>query len=173
MKNCLYFAILAGLLLAAGCDGQPEQSPPGEGGALSNAESGGITPTISFSAPAVDTVFWETVFDAQRRVMQSPQDIEPRKALCRQIYFPNSRAIVTVGVGRLRHPETGQPLPFPLVRQAALADAARWASYVSTWLAQDYQPDFGQISNVFQANSRLMGESTRGDSLYVMMAYEY
>lgn len=170
----MYFLVLlAGLLLAAGCDNQPEPRHPDDGGALSNAESGGIKPTISFSVPAVDTVFWRTVFDAQQRVMQSPQDVDLRKSLCQQAYFPNSRAIVTVGVGRLRHPETGQPLSFPLVRQAALADAARWASYVSTWLAQDYQPEFGQISKVFQANSRLMGESTRGDSLYVMMAYEY
>lgn len=164
--------IVSLLLLLPGCSKkeEPETAPQGS---ISTLESGGNRVEATFSVPELAAEYWKTIFETQQAIMASPEDAALRKQLCDRAYFPQNRAIVTVGVGRRSHPETGQPISSQFVRQAAFADAARWAGYISTWLEQNYQPDFGELSKALDASSQVISETALGDSLYVEVAYQY
>lgn len=155
-----------------GCAKEKSAGEP-PAGSISTNESGGNATTATFSAPDIDPEYWKGIFHLQQQVMISPDSIALRKALCERAYFENNRAIVVVGVGRRVNPNTGQQIPPGLVKQAAYSDAARWAAYISAWLEQDYQPDFGEISAALNSSSEVMGEMALGDSLFVEVAYQY
>lgn len=160
------------LLLLPGCS-KKEEVEVTPGGSVSTPESGGNQVQAAFSVPNLGAEYWKTIFETQQAIMAAPTNTLLRTQLCDIAYFSQNRAIVTVGVGRRTHPDTGQLLAPQFVRQAALADAARWAGYISTWLEQNFQPNFGELSTALNASSRVIGETVLGDSLYVQVAYQY
>ena len=143
------------------------------GGTVSTNESGAGEATAVFSLPQLEPDYWKEIYDLQQQVMSAPENIEVRKSLCERSYFEPNRAIVVVGVGRRTNPNSGEQISLGLVRQAAYSDAARWASYISTWLDHDYQPNFGEISADLNSSSEVIKEMLVGDSLYVELAYNY
>lgn len=174
MKQMMMGMVLAAvmLLLLPGC-GSKEETEPAHGGSISTPEAGGKQMEAAFSVPNIAADYWKTIFETQQEIMASPKDPNLRVKLCDLTYFPQNRAIVTVGVGRRTHPQTGEPIATQFVRQAAYADAARWAGYVSAWLKQISRPNFGELSTALEGSSRVIGETVLGDSLYVQVAYQY
>lgn len=164
--------IVSLLLLLPGCSKKEEVETAPEG-SVSTPESGGNQVQAAFSVPELAAEYWKTLFETQQAIMASPEDAALRKQLCDKAYFPQNRAIVAVGVGRRSHPETGQPISPQFVRQAAYTDAARWAGYISAWLEQNYQPNFGELSKALDGSSQVISETVLGDSLYVEVAYQY
>lgn len=160
--------LLTGVFSGCGTKERPEESP---GGKLSGEESGPAI--IRFSAPQLDPNYWQTLLQLQDSITRSPSDSLLRKTLCERSYFPQNRALVVVGIGRLHNPETGQSIPAGFARQAAFSSAARWAAYVHTWLEQNYQPEFGAISTALNLPSQVIREQVIGDSLLLEVAFEY
>ncbi|NIS37978.1 hypothetical protein GWN26_11100 [Candidatus Saccharibacteria bacterium] len=58
-------------------------------------------------------------------------------------------------------------------KQAAFTDAGRWAAYLQRWLENDFQPDFGNISEAVDAHSEVVREEVIGDSLYMEVVFQY
>ena len=164
-----YFLVM---IIIIGCNKEKSSGDSTEGN-ISGKEAGGSEIVTTFSIPQVESDYWMQLFDLQQQIMKTPDSIELRKKLCDQAYFKNNLAIITVGVGRKTNPVTGQMIPAGLVRQAAVSDAARWASYISAWLEQDYQPAFGEISRALNTTSEIITETEIGDSLFVEIAFRY
>lgn len=167
--HLLFFFFLITFL---SCSKEKSAGEPAEG-TVSTNESGAGKATAVFSIPQLDPDYWKDIYELQQQVMQAPDNIAIRKSLCERSYFEPNRAIVVVGVGRRTNPNTGEQISLGLVRQAAYSDAARWASYISTWLEHDYQPNFGEISTALNSSSEVIKEMLVGDSLYVELAYNY
>jgi hypothetical protein len=170
MLSLLFYLLLT--VFFVGC-AKEESADGSTGGSISGKEAGGTVIVPTFSIPPVESNYWIQLFDLQQQIKQTPDSAELRKNLCSLAYFKNNLAIITVGVGRRTNPSTGQRIPAGLIKQAAVSDAARWASYISTWLEQDYQPAFGEISRALNTTSEIVNETVTGDSLVVVMAFRY
>ena len=166
----LFYLLLT--IFFVGC-GKEKSADGSTEGSISGKEAGGTVIVPTFSIPAVESNYWMQLFELQQRIKQTPDSAELRKSLCNLAYFKNNLAIITVGAGRKTNPSTGQKIPAGLIKQAAVGDAARWASYISTWLEQDYQPAFGEISRALNTTSEIINETVIGDSLVVIMAFRY
>ncbi len=151
-----------------GTKDHPEESAVSK---LSVEESG--PSIVKFSTPELEPNYWQTLLQLQDSIALSPSDSLLRKLLCDRSYFPQNRAIVVVGIGRLRNPKTDKPIPTGFARQAAFSSAARWAAYVKTWLERNYQPEFGAISTALNLPSQVVKEHVKGDSLLLEVAFEY
>ncbi|GEM_PF-2972694 len=154
----------------SGC-GSKDRSEEGQGGKLSWEES--KPAIVHFSIPPIEPNYWQRLLQLQDSIAHSPTDSLLRKVFCERSYFPQNRAIVVVGIGRLRNPKTGTPIPTGYARQAAFSSAARWAAYTQTWLEQNYQPEFGAISTALNLPSKVVREQVIGDSLLLEVAFEY
>jgi hypothetical protein len=168
----LPFFYLLLLVTVTGCD-KDKSSEGSTKGSISGKETGGSEIVPTFSIPQVESNYGMQLFDLQQQIKQAPDSTGLRKKLCDLAYFKNNLAIITVGVGRRTNSATGQMIPAGLVKQAAVSDAARWASYISTWLEQDCQPAFGEISRALNTTSEIITETVIGDSLFVEMAFQY
>lgn len=168
----LHFLFFFFLIIFLSCS-KEKSADESAGGTVSTNESGAGETKAVFSIPQLDPDYWKEIYGLQQQVMHAPENIDVRKSLCERSYFEMNRAIVVVGVGRRTNPNSGEQISLGLVRQAAYSDAARWASYISTWLEHNYQPNFGEISTALNSSSEVIKEMLLGDSLYVELAYHY
>jgi hypothetical protein len=93
-----------------------------------------------------------------------------REDYCKRAYLEKHDLFISMGIGRLTNPETGQPIPLHLVRRAADLDARRWASYGEQWLSADYEPPFGELKSGFNKPVTPLKENIVGDSLFIFIA---
>jgi hypothetical protein len=132
------------------------------------SEAAALTATAGI--PTVSDDHLAEIFNLQERIKLDHQDIELRRSYCQKAYFPESNYIISMGVARLRNPNTGQPIPQALAERAAMIEAARWVGYVETWIDQQYQPDFGQLDIQVNRPLQVLNRLTIGDSLFVFYA---
>ena len=157
------------VLIMLGCKAKEESEGAPEGSLTGKETTPGA---YTFSIPDVEETYWQVLAQLQDSIVFSPQDSLLRKKLCEQAYFEKNRAIVVVGIGRLRNPQTGQVIPRGYAQQAAFSSAARWAAYVQTWLENQYHPEFGSISTALTSPSQVVKEIVQGDSLILEVAFQ-
>jgi hypothetical protein len=167
-----YFMILAiFFLICLGCKKTAEKEPGID--EKHELTSDDATQSISqFSPPQMSEVNFDEVLELQFQIIAQPQDRSIRSKYLSKTYFKKNKALVSIGVARLRHPESGSPISRALVRRAARVDANRWASYGSSWIANGLAPDYGQLDTLFQSFQTEILSFNRGDSLYLAIASE-
>jgi hypothetical protein len=165
MKSFISILILLFVVLITSCDKKQEQNVE----ELSNkSEAGSMTATTGI--PKVDDDYLAEIYELQERIKLDHQNIELRKSYCQKAYFPESGQIISMGIGLLNNPKTGQAIPKALAERVALIDAARWVGYIEVWLEQQYQPDFGKLNKQVNLPLQVINQITLGDSLFVFFA---
>ena len=124
----------------------------------------------SINVPAQPDEYYKNLLRLQLQVIKNPDSREAKEAFIHNAYFPDGNALITVGSARTVHPESGAPISRSLVKRAALLDAKRWAVYSLLWLNNDFQPDFGKISENFDGVFKEMYSFNSGDSLIIAIA---
>ncbi len=123
-----------------------------------------------FTPPDLADIQFDQLSELQQQIMVNSTDAALREEFIHQAYFTNNNSIITIGVARLTHPETGAPITRSLVQRAARMDANRWAAYGISWIKNSYQPDFGKLQAFFQGEQKELMSYTQGDSLYLAVA---
>lgn len=127
--------------------------------------------TPIFSSPVLSESDIKSFIALQSSIIKNPGDISLRKKFIRHVYFPDQMALVTFGAARVFTDE-GKAISMPLLKRAALIDARRWAAYGHSWIKNNYQPDFGILSNLHSGNIKELVSFQKGDSLIVGYANE-
>ena len=122
------------------------------------------------SLPSLSNDYLVSIYEAQELIKIQQDDIELRRIYCEKAYLPEHRIFVTMGIARLHHPGSGVAIPDHLVEKAARLDAIRWASYGKEWMANNYEPPFGQLQTNFQPEIEIINRAHVGDSLFVFIA---
>ena len=120
--------------------------------------------------PDLSTDYLVSVYEKQELIKISQEDKELRKQYCDQSYLKEHKLFISMGIGRLTNPETGQAIPNSMAEYAANIDAKRWASYGELWITNNYEPPFGKLSKNFQRTVTVINKSVVGDSLFIFMA---
>ena len=127
---------------------------------------------ISSSLPQFSNEYLVGIYEKQELIKISEDNPELRKTYCEAAYHPEYKIFVSMGIGGLRHPETGNPIPRALAERAAMVDASRWVGYGESWLNNQYQPAFGKLRTYIKHKGTVINQSVVGDSLFVFLATE-
>ncbi len=122
------------------------------------------------SLPSLSNDYLVSIYEAQELIKIQQDDIELRRIYCEKAFLPEHRIFVTMGIARLHNPESGLAIPDHMVEKAARLDAIRWASYAKEWMANNYEPPFGQLQTSFQPEIEIINRAHVGDSLFVFIA---
>lgn len=167
MKISTLFVIFLCLFIFTYCgENQPEAANKPE------ADQKEQTSLASSSLPEFSNEYLVSIYEKQELIKISEDNLELRKTFCQYAYHPESKLFVTMGIGSLKHPESGRPIPRQNAERAATLDAYRWASYGETWLNNQYQPAFGKLDTYFRRPGTVIERSVVGDSLFVFIAIE-
>lgn len=126
----------------------------------------------SSTLPQFSNEYLVGIYEKQELIKISEDDPELRKSFCQSAYHPENRIFVSMGIGSLKNPKTGQPISRSQAERAATLDAYRWASYGETWLNNQYEPPFGNLKTYFNRKGTVVDQSIVGDSLFVFVATE-
>jgi hypothetical protein len=127
--------------------------------------------TVSnFTAPDKPEFFYRELHKIQQKIMRNPASREFKEAFIYNAYIEDNNALISLGSARTKNPESGELITSSLVRRAALLDAKRWAVYGLLWLNNDFQPDFGKISETHQGVFQELYSFNSGDSLIIAIA---
>lgn len=129
--------------------------------------------TVASSAakiPDLSSDFLVSVYEKQELIKISQEDKELRKKYCDESYLKNEKLFISMGIGALKNPETGQTVPEHQAERAANLDARRWASYGELWLTNNYEPPFGKLTRIFNRSVTVINKSVVGDSLFIFVA---
>jgi len=124
----------------------------------------------STKIPDLSSDFLVSVYEKQELIKISQEDKALRKQYCDQSYLREHKLFISMGIGNLINPETGQAIPNRMAERAATIDAKRWASYGELWLTNNYEPPFGKLSKNFQRTVTVINKSVVGDSLFIFLA---
>ena len=127
---------------------------------------------ISSSLPQFSNEYLVGIYEKQELIKISEDNPELRKKYCESAYNPESKLLVTMGIGSLKHPVTGNPISRTQAERAAMLDAYRWVGYGETWLNNEYQPAFGKLQTYVKRRGTVVNQSVVGDSLFVFIATE-
>ena len=122
------------------------------------------------SLPSLSNDYLVSIYEAQELIKIQQDDSALRRLYCEKAYLPEHRIFVTMGIARLHHPESGATIPEHMAEKAARLDAIRWASYGKEWMANNYEPPFGQLQTSFQPDIEIINKAHVGDSLFVFIA---
>ena len=164
MKIILIFIIAAAVMNFGPCDnGEPAEI---------QKESGSSTQSVqtSFSAATLNNDFLVRVYEYQERIKISQKDKQLRQEYCQKSYLSEYGVFISMGIGSLKNPQTGQAIPQHMAERAATLDARRWASYGEIWLNNNFEPEFGQLQSFFNRQTEVVDRSVVGDSLFVFIA---
>lgn len=125
---------------------------------------------ISFTVPQRPAFFYEELHKIQQKIMHNPQSREFKEAYIYNAYIPDNNALISLGSARTKNPQSGTEITQALVKRAALVDAKRWAVYGLLWLNNDFQPDFGKISEIHEGVFQELYSFNSGDSLIIAIA---
>ena len=110
------------------------------------------------------------IYEAQELIKIYQEDKTYRQSYCKKAYLKDHKLFVSMGIGMLRHPTTGKPIPRNYAQRAALLDARRWSAYGETWLKNNYEPPFGKIEKYINQPIQTLNENIVGDSLFIFIA---
>lgn len=170
MKHLIVF-LMSSLLIISGCKKEKESEEPIVEEQTVQAEDA-VESEAVFTAPELSEIDFDALADLQKQISNQPENRSLRGTFLEKAYFKSNKALVTIGVGRLTHPETGQPLSRAMVKRAAQLDANRWAAYGLSWIKNDLNPDFGNVDTTFQGLQNVLLSYDKGDSLYLAVANE-
>jgi hypothetical protein len=125
---------------------------------------------LSTKIPDLSSDFLVSVYEKQELIKISQDDKTLRKNYCDESYLEKQKLFISMGIGKLTHPETGEPIPHNLAERAANIDARRWASYGEQWLTNNYEPPFGKLTRSFNRTVTVINKSIVGDSLFIFVA---
>jgi hypothetical protein len=165
MKSFISIVIFIAFILISACDKQKDQQVE----ELTN-KSEAQSITADTDIPKLDDDYLAEIYELQERIKLDHQNIELRKTYCQKAYLPESGHIISMGIGRLYNPKTGQAIPKASAERVALMDAARWAGYIEVWMEQQYQPDFGKLNKQVNLPLQVINQITLGDSLIIFFA---
>jgi hypothetical protein len=129
--------------------------------------------TSSTTLPSFSNDYLVSVYETQELIKMDGDNIDLRKKYCTQSYNQEQQLFVSMGIARLRNPETGQPIPQYLAERVAKLDAVRWAGYGEKWLKNNYQPPFGKIEIQTSRPVELINTAKVGDSLFVFVGTRF
>ena len=78
--------------------------------------------------------------------------------------------MITMGIAKLKNPESGEIINRGMVERAAQIDAKRWAMFGTNWLMYNYEPAFTKIKGNFSRNTQVIDKVEVGDSLFLYLA---
>jgi hypothetical protein len=124
----------------------------------------------STKIPDLSTDYLVSVYEKQELIKISQEEKELRKKYCDESYLKEKKLFISMGIGSLKNPETGESIPSSMAERAANIDAKRWASYGEMWLTNNYEPPFGKLSRNFNRTVTVINKSIVGDSLFIFVA---
>jgi hypothetical protein len=139
MRYLFFFSLIILLMFFTAC--KKEQQKQTE-----QMTQGTTEKSTASALPSFSDTYLTSVYEAQEWLKMEGDNIELRKKYCSLAYHPEQQVFVSMGIGRLYNPQTGQPIPKYQVEQAAKLDAIRWASYGEKWLTNNYEPPFGKLA---------------------------
>jgi hypothetical protein len=165
MRNTILFLIISGLALLESCkDKGSEETEEMRQIADETASSTFI------SIPHLSDDYLVSVYETQELIKITQEDKELRKKYCENAFLKEHNLFISMGIGSLRNPKNGQPVPRHFAERAATIDAQRWASYGETWLKNNYEPSFGKLNSYFNRTVEIINKSVVGDSLFIFIA---
>jgi len=165
MKSLFIISLAIIVTVFSSCyDEQPREAKKLE---TKSQNAAGLTST---TIPDLSNDFLVSVYEKQELIKISQDDKELRKKYCEESYFEEHKLFISMGIGVLKNPETGEPIPHHMAEKVANIDARRWAIYGETWLENDYEPPFGKINAFFQRTVTVINKSIVGDSLFIFVA---
>ena len=160
-----YFYLLTlCLLLVSSCQKADEQIEEMQ---TSNTETGSVS---IFNLPKISDDHLVSIFETQELIKIEQDNIDLRKKFCDLGYYEDQKVFISIGIGKLRNPATGQPIPRHMAERAANIDAMRWASYGNKWLENNYKPAFGELESFFNKPVEIIDKAVVGDSLFIFIA---
>jgi hypothetical protein len=165
MKSFIAISMLILFIYVSACDKKQDQQVEE---LTSKSEAGSVTTTADILK--LDDDYLAEIYELQERIKLDQQNIELRKTYCQKAYLPESGHIITMGIGLLNNPKTGQAIPKAFAERVALMDATRWAGYIDVWMEQQYQPDFGKLNKQVNVPLQVINQITLGDSLFIFFA---
>jgi hypothetical protein len=161
--NIISFIVIVGI-----CSGCYEDKPK-EATKLNTHSRNEITLTAS-KIPDLSSDYLVSVYENQELIKISQDDRDLRKKYCDHSYFKKENLFISMGIGSLINPETGEAIPHHLAERAATLDARRWAGYGELWLNNDYEPNFGKLNAKIKGTITVIDQTVVGDSVFVFVA---
>jgi hypothetical protein len=168
MKTLNIISLIVIIAIFSGC----YEDKPREATKLDIHSQNGVTLTTS-KIPDLSSDYLVTVYENQELIKISQDDKDLRKKYCDHSYFEKENLFISMGIGSLINPETGEAIPHQLAERAANIDARRWASYGEMWLTNDYEPNFGKLKANFKGTVTVIDQTVVGDSLFVFVATSF
>ena len=129
-----------------------------------------LSQTFAERIPQISDEFKASIFQLQESIKINPEDKELREQFCEMAYTPDKMVIVTMGIAKLKNPETGEQLNRSMVERTAQIDATRWALFTTNWLMYEYEPAFTEIKGNFTRSTQVIDKVVAGDSLFLYLA---
>ena len=120
--------------------------------------------------PQLPDEYFVGIYETQEMIKIFQDDKSYRESYCQRAYLKDRKLFISMGIGRLKNPETGQPIARHMAQRAAALDARRWAGYGESWLNNNYDPPFGKLNKFFNRPVTTLSENVVGDSLFVFIA---
>jgi len=163
IKNLLPLIIIFVALWAC-YDEQPREATK-----LDTNTSNAVTLTSS-KIPELSSDYLVSVYENQELIKIAQEDKALRKVYCDQSHLVKEKLFISMGIGSLVNPQTGEAIPHHIAERVANLDARRWASYGEMWLNNDYEPPFGKLKSNFKRTVTVVDQTVVGDSLFVFIA---
>lgn len=110
------------------------------------------------------------IYELQEKIKINPDDVELRKQFCQFAFSKDKMVMITMGIAKLKNPESGEIINRGMVERAAQIDAKRWAMYGTNWLMYNYEPAFTEIKGNFSRKTQVVDKIELGDSLFLYLA---
>jgi len=165
MKPFIFFILILCLTLLGSCYDERPGEVNDDGTTTTNTKT-----FVSTTIPDLSNDFLVSVYERQELIKISQEDKTLRKNYCDESYLEKQKLFISMGIGTLTNPETGEPIPHNLAERAANIDARRWASYGEQWLTNNYEPPFGKLSRTFNRTVTVINKIVVGDSLFIFVA---
>ena len=165
MKSTINILLVISLIILSSCSDEE----PREAQNIDNKNLNTVALT-STKIPDLSSDYLVSVYEKQELIKISQEDKELRKKYCDESFLGEQKLFISMGIGTLRNPKTGNAIPASLAERAANIDARRWASYGELWLNNNYEPPFGKLSKNFNRSLTVINKSVVGDSLFIFIA---
>ncbi len=132
--------------------------------------SGEASSASSNALPQLSDEAYVEIYEAQELIKIFGDDRSYRKSYCEKAYLKDRNLFISMGIGVLKNPQTGRPVPRSLAQRAALLDARRWSAYADKWMKNNFDPPFGTLESYINQPVITLNENIVGDSLFVFIA---
>jgi hypothetical protein len=165
MKSTINILLVISLIILFSCSDEE----PREAQNIDNKNLNTVALT-SAKIPDLSSDYLVSVYEKQELIKISQEDKELRKKYCDESFLGEHKLFISMGIGRLTNPKTGEAIPNNMAERAANIDARRWASYGEMWLKNNYEPKFGKLAKNFKRTVTVINKSIVGDSLFIFVA---